>query len=308
MSEECSNKIGMLYLSATPIGNLEDMTYRSVRILGEADLIAAEDTRHSRKLLSHFDIHTPLTSYHEHNKLEKGPELVEKMLAGDTIVCISDAGLPGISDPGAHLAMLAIEAGINVSPLPGANAALSALICSGLATTAFTFYGFLPRTGKKRRELLERIKQSPETLIFYEAPHHLKGTLSDLIKALGPQRRAVTARELTKTFEEFNRLTLGELAGYYDEHDPKGEFVIIIEGFDAENETAVEPEQQLSPVEMVAGLEAEGMGHKDAMRETAKKLGISRRDVYQALLNTSSTALTEPASHCSGPPSPEGKA
>lgn len=284
MSEECNNKIGMLYLSATPIGNLEDMTYRSVRILGEADLIAAEDTRHSRKLLSHFDIHTPLTSYHEHNKLEKGPELVEKMLAGDTIVCISDAGLPGISDPGAHLAMLAIEAGINVSPLPGANAALSALICSGLDTTAFTFYGFLPRTGKKRRELLERINQSPETLIFYEAPHHLKGTLSDLIKALGAHRRAVTARELTKTFEEFNRRTLGELAEYYNEHDPKGEFVIIIEGFDSEKEVAAEPEQQLSPVEMVARLEAEGMGHKDAMRETAKKLGISRRDVYQALL------------------------
>ncbi len=284
MSEESNNKTGMLYLSATPIGNLEDMTYRSVRLLGEADLIAAEDTRHSRKLMSHFDIHTPLTSYHEHNKLEKGPELVEKMLAGDTIVCISDAGLPGISDPGAHLAMLAIEAGIKVSPLPGANAALSALICSGLDATAFTFYGFLPRTGKKRRELLERITRSPETLIFYEAPHHLKGTLGDLIKALGSHRRAVTARELTKTFEEFNRRTLGELAEYYNEHDPKGEFVIIIEGFDAENEVVSEPEQQLSPVEMVARLEAEGMGRKEAMREAAKKLGISRRDVYQALL------------------------
>ena len=299
---------GTLYIVGTPIGNLGDMTERQLDILSSVSFIAAEDTRVTRKLLSHFDIHTPLTSYHEHNKLEKGPELVEKMLAGDTIVCISDAGLPGISDPGAHLAMLAIEAGIQVSPLPGANAALSALICSGLDTTAFTFYGFLPRTGKKRRELLERINQSPETLIFYEAPHHLKGTLGDLIKALGPHRRAVTAREITKTFEEFNRRTLGELAEYYDEHDPKGEFVIITEGFDAENEVASEPEQQLSPAEMVAKLESEGMGRKDAMRETAKKLGISRRDVYQALLNTSSTALTEPASHCSGPPSPEGKA
>ncbi|ORU00890.1 rRNA small subunit methyltransferase I [Anaerovibrio sp. JC8] len=284
MSEESNKKIGMLYLSATPIGNLEDMTYRSVRILGEADLIAAEDTRHSRKLMSHFDIHTPLTSYHEHNKLEKGPELVERMLAGDTIVCISDAGLPGISDPGAHLAELAIESGVQVSPLPGANAALSALICSGLDTTAFTFYGFLPRTGKKRRELLERISKSPETLIFYEAPHHLKGTLEDLIKALGGHRRATTARELTKTFEEFNRRTLGELKEYYDEREPKGEFVIIIEGFDADNDIFAEPEQQLSPEEMVAKLEAEGMGRKDAMREAAKKLGISRRDVYQALL------------------------
>ncbi|WP_297963563.1 16S rRNA (cytidine(1402)-2'-O)-methyltransferase [uncultured Anaerovibrio sp.] len=286
MSEENTTKPGLLYLSATPIGNLEDMTYRSVRILGEADLIAAEDTRHSRKLLSHFDIHTPLTSYHEHNKLDKGPELVEHMLAGRTVVCISDAGLPGISDPGAHLAMLAIEAGIQVSPLPGANAALSALICSGLDTTAFTFYGFLPRTGKKRRELLERIARRPETLIFYEAPHHLKGTLGDLLKALGPHRRAVTARELTKAFEEFNRRSLGELAAYYDEHEPRGEFVIIVEGFDLNNEVEAGPKQQLTPAELVAKLEREGMGRKEAMREAAKQLGISRRDVYQALLNT----------------------
>lgn len=283
MAEELI-KQGMLYLSATPIGNLEDMTFRAVRMLGEADLIAAEDTRHSRKLLAHFDIHTPLTSYHEHNKLDKGPELVEKMLAGDTIVCISDAGLPGISDPGAHLAQLAIEAGLPVSPLPGANAALSALICSGLDTTAFTFYGFLPKTGKKRRELLARIAKSPETLIFYEAPHHLKTTLSDLIQALGGQRPAATARELTKKFEEFHRCTLGEMAAYYDEHEPKGEFVIIIGGYD-ENEPGLdEPSEQLSPQELVEQMEAAGMGRKEAMREAARKLGVSRRDVYQALL------------------------
>ena len=276
---------GTLYLCATPIGNLEDMTLRGIRMLGEADLIAAEDTRHSRKLLAHFDIHTPLTSYHEHNKLDKGPELVDKMLAGDTIVCISDAGLPGISDPGAHLAQLAIDAGIKVSPLPGANAALSALICSGLDTTAFTFYGFLPKTGKKRRELLEQIARKTETLIFYEAPHHLKSTLGDLVKALGPHRPAATARELTKKFEEFRRCTLGDLADYYSEHEPKGEFVIIVGGYDNDEADLVGPAEQLSPRELVEQLEAAGMGRKEAMRETAKKLGISRRDVYQALLD-----------------------
>ena len=284
MSEELT-KQGMLYLSATPIGNLEDMTLRGIRMLGEADLIAAEDPRHSRKLLAHFDIHTPLTSYHEHNKLDKGPELVEKMLAGDTIVCISDAGLPGISDPGAHLAQLAIDAGIKVSPLPGANAALSALICSGLDTTAFTFYGFLPKTGKKRRELLEQIARKTETLIFYEAPHHLKSTLGDLVKALGPHRPAATARELTKKFEEFRRCTLGDLADYYREHEPKGEFVIIVGGYDNDEADLIGPAEQLSPRELVEQMEAAGMGRKEAMRETAKKLGISRRDVYQALLD-----------------------
>ena len=284
MSEKI-NTVGMLYLSATPIGNLEDMTLRAIRILGEADLIAAEDTRHSRKLLAHFDIHTPLTSYHEHNKLEKGPELVEKMLNGAIIVCISDAGLPGISDPGAHLAMLAVEAGIKVSPLPGANAALSALICSGLDTTAFSFYGFLPKTGKKRRELLATLSDRAETLIFYEAPHHLLGTLRDLSETLGDNRKAVAARELTKKFEEFHRSSLGELMGFYAENEPKGEFVIIVEGCTRSEAQPQLPEEPLSLREMVEQLEQSGMGRKDAMREVAKKLGISRRDVYQEMLN-----------------------
>ena len=282
MSEE---KRGRLYLSATPIGNLEDMTYRGVRMLAEADLIAAEDTRHTRKLLSHYDIHTPTTSYHEHNKLTKGPELVERMLAGTVLVCVSDAGLPGISDPGAHLAQLAIEAGIEVSPLPGANAALSALICSGLDTTAFTFYGFLPKSSKKRRELLERIKYSPETLIFYEAPHHLKETLKQLCEALGEERPAAAARELTKHYEEFNRRTLGELLSYYQENEPRGEFVLIIAGFDAEK--AVSSKQQAEtkdPVQLVAELEQQGVSRKEAMREAAKRLGMSRRDIYNILL------------------------
>lgn len=282
MSEE--NR-GRLYLSATPIGNLEDMTYRGVRMLAEADLIAAEDTRHTRKLLSHYDIHTPATSYHEHNKLTKGPELVEKMLSGTVVVCVSDAGLPGISDPGAHLAQLAIEAGIQVSPLPGANAALSALICSGLDTTAFTFYGFLPKSSKKRRELLERIKCSPETLIFYEAPHHLKETLKQLCEALGEERLAAAARELTKHYEEFNRRSLGELLDYYQENEPRGEFVLIISGYDAEKAASTQQAEEVTdPVQMVEAFEQQGLSRKEAMRETAKKLGISRRDVYNILL------------------------
>ena len=281
MTEE---KRGRLYLSATPIGNLEDMTFRAVRILGEADLIAAEDTRHTRKLLSHYDIHTAATSYHEHNKLTKGPELVEKMQSGAVVVCVSDAGLPGISDPGAHLAQLAIEAGIEVSPLPGANAALSALICSGLDTTAFTFYGFLPRTGKKRRELLSRVKESPETLIFYEAPHHLRETLGQLCEALGEMRPAVAARELTKRYEEFNRRTLGELLAYYQENEPRGEFVLIVSGFDSSREASAEAAAPADPVELVARLESEGVPRKEAMRQAAKTLNMSRRDIYNLLL------------------------
>lgn len=275
---------GTLYLCATPIGNLEDMTYRAVRMLGEVELIAAEDTRHTRQLLTHFDIHTKLTSYHEHNKFEKGPELIDYMLEGHDLICVSDAGLPGICDPGSHLAQLAIEAGIKVSPLPGANAGLSALICSGLDTTAFTFIGFLPKTGKKQQEVLEGVKGHRETLIFYEAPHHLKATLKVMAKVLGENRQAVLGRELTKKFEEFRRGRLAELMAYYEENDPRGEYVIIIEGAgDAEvTETKAE---ELSPMELCQKLMEEGLPKKEAMRETAKRLGLSRRDVYQAMLD-----------------------
>ncbi len=274
---------GILYLCATPIGNLEDMTYRAVRMLGEVELIAAEDTRHTRQLLTHFDIHTKLTSYHEHNKFEKGPELVKYILEGHDLICVSDAGLPGICDPGSHLAQLAIEAGIKVSPLPGANAGLSALICSGLDTTAFTFIGFLPKTSRKQQEVLEGVKGHKETLIFYEAPHHLKGTLKIMAKVLGENRQAALGRELTKKFEEFRRGTLAELMAYYEEHDPRGEYVIIVDG--AGEEAALEiQEEVLSPAELCQKLMAEGLAKKEAMRETAKRLGLSRRDVYQAML------------------------
>lgn len=274
---------GTLYLCATPIGNLEDMTYRAVRMLGEVELIAAEDTRHTRQLLTHFDIHTKLTSYHEHNKFEKGPELINYILEGHDLICVSDAGLPGICDPGSHLAQLAIEAGIRVSPLPGANAGLSALICSGLDTTAFTFIGFLPKTGKKQQEVLEGVRGHRETLIFYEAPHHLKGTLKVMGKVLGENRQAALGRELTKKFEEFRRGTLAELLAHYEENEPRGEYVIIVEG--AGEETAAEAQEEvLSPAELCNRLMAEGLPKKEAMRETAKRLGLSRRDVYQAML------------------------
>ena len=276
------NNYGTLYLCATPIGNLEDMTYRAVRMLGEVDLIAAEDTRHTRQLLTHFDIHTRLTSYHEHNKSTKGPELIEYLKAGNDLICVSDAGLPGICDPGSHLAELAIAAGIKVSPLPGANAGLSALICSGLDTTLFTFVGFLPRTAKKQQEVLATVKDYAGTLIFYEAPHHLKATLKQLAGVLG-DRQAVLGRELTKKFEEFRRDNLTGLLAYYQANDPRGEYVILVAGNTAEVSNEVET-AALTPVEICKSLMAAGLDKKAAMRETAQKLGISRRDVYQALL------------------------
>ena len=272
---------GVRYWCATAIGKLEDMTYRAVRILGEVPLIAAEDTRHTRQLLTHFDIHTKLTSYHEHNKVEKGPELIAWLLEGNDLACVSDAGLPGIADPGSMLAKQAIEAGIRVVPLPGANAALSALICSGLDTMRFSFVGFLPRTKQKRRERLDEVKLHLETLLFYEAPHHLKGTLSELLAVLG-DRRAVLARELTKKFEEFARGTLSSLQPETSGIEPRGEYVIVVEG--ASEEMQEGAATTATPAELVEKYMAAGQNKKEAMRSAAQDLGISRRDVYQALL------------------------
>jgi len=283
MITESANGAGTLYLCATPIGNLEDMTYRAVRMLGEVELIAAEDTRHTRQLLTHFDIHTKLTSYHEHNKFTKGPELIAYIQQGHDLVCVSDAGLPGICDPGSHLAELAIAAGIRVSPLPGCNAGLSALICSGLDTTLFTFVGFLPKTARKQQETLARIKNYEGSLIFYEAPHHLKATLKQLLTGFG-DRQAVLGRELTKKFEEFRRGTLSELLAYYAGNDPRGEYVIIVEGASEETVQTEAEAVPADPAELCRQLMAEGLDKKQAMRETAKKLGLSRRDVYQAML------------------------
>lgn len=274
---------GMLYLCATPIGNLGDITYRAVEMLRTADVIAAEDTRHTRGLLAHYDIHTPMTSYHEHNKEEKGAELIARMRAGETVVCVSDAGLPGIADPGGDLARRAIAEGIPVTPLPGANAALSALICAGLPLEGFTFVGFLPRKEKKRRELLARIAAYPETLIFYEAPHRLRETLAALTAKLGAERQACAARELTKKFEELRRMTLGDLLAHYREHEPRGEFVLVVAGAD-ESAVVADAAEEMSLTERYAAHIAKGLDKKEAMRRTAQELGISRRDVYQALL------------------------
>ena len=275
---------GQLYLCATPIGNLGDITYRAVETLRMADLIAAEDTRHTRGLLSHYDIHTPMTSYHEHNKEEKGTELIARMQTGETVVCVSDAGMPGIADPGGDLARRAIAEGILVTPLPGANAALSALICAGLPLDGFTFVGFLPRKEKKRRELLARVAAYPETLIFYEAPHRLKETLAALVAAFGTERRACAARELTKKFEEFRRASLGQLLAYYEEHEPRGEFVLIVAGTDETRVASADSAEEMSLAERYAAHIANGLDKKEAMRRTAQELGIARRAVYQAVL------------------------
>lgn len=279
-----SGAVGTLYLCATPIGNLEDMTFRAVRMMKEVPLIAAEDTRHTRKLLAHYDVHTPLTSYHEHNKLEKGPELIAHLCAGQDLLLVSDAGLPGIADPGSHLAELAITAGVTVTPLPGANAALSALICSGIDTTKFTFVGFLPKTTKKRREILAELRSHQETMLFYESPHRLKSTLAELTDIFGADRSAAAARELTKKFEEFVRGTLDELSAHFAENQPRGEFCLVLAGSSAAKAELPIADELADPVTLVRRLLAQGMDKKQAMKQTAQTLKISRRDVYQAVL------------------------
>lgn len=275
---------GTLYLCATPIGNLEDMTFRAVRILKEVDVVAAEDTRHTRKLLTHFDIHTPLVSYHEHNKLGRGPELIERLLAGENIACVSDAGMPGISDPGSHLAMLAIEAGITVTPIPGANAGLSALIASGLDTTEFHFIGFLSKQKKNRLETLARIKPIQGTLIFYESPHRLKDTLGELLDVFG-DRNIVAARELTKKFEEFRRGTITELITYYKEEAPRGEFTLIVNGRGEEEAMIAEETIDMTVEEELVMLIENGTEKKEAIRQVARRRNMPKRDVYQIALS-----------------------
>lgn len=278
-------KPGTLYLCPTPIGNLEDMTFRSVRMLKEAAVVAAEDTRHTRKLLAHFDIHTPLVSYHEHNKALRGPELIERLLAGDNIAVVSDAGMPGISDPGSDLVRLAIEANAGVVALPGPNAALTALVCSGLDTTTFTFVGFLPKTRKKRRELIDALASHPYTLIFYEAPHRITGTLEELKTAWG-DRPAAAGRELSKMFEEFVRGTLSSVHQHFLSHQPRGEFTLVVAGKEDAGQPAdtAEPEAEVSPAAAVAALMAAGMDKKQAIKKVALDRKMSKRDVYQSVL------------------------
>ena len=276
---------GRLYLCATPIGNLEDITLRVLRVLKEADLIAAEDTRNSLHLLNHFDIHTPMTSYHEYNKIEKGRILVEKMLSGQNIALITDAGTPGISDPGEELVRMCHEAGIEVTSVPGPAACITALTMSGLPTRRFAFEAFLPMDKKERTEILGELKNETRTIVLYEAPHRLVRTLSELCETLG-DRQAVLLRELTKKHETVFRSTLQSLLDYYQEQKPLGECVLVVEG---QSREAIREEEQRSwddiPVEEhVEMYEKQGNSRKEAMRLAAKDRGISRRDIYQHLL------------------------
>ena len=279
---------GTLYLCATPIGNLDDLSFRAVAILKTVSLIAAEDTRHTRKLTSRFDIHCPLTSYHEHNKIRKGPELLAKLQAGQDVALVSDAGMPGISDPGEDLVRLAVQAGITVTPIPGPCAAVTALTASGLPTGAFVFAGFLPKQASARRDRLLVLRNYPETLIFYESPHQLLRTLEELQAVLG-DRQAVSGRELTKLHEEFRRGRLSELAAGFREQAARGEFVVMVAGRD---ETMAMPEPAATQIsdegirQEIARRIAAGANKKDAIRMTASQWGLSRRRVYQLALDS----------------------
>ncbi|MCI5512091.1 MAG: 16S rRNA (cytidine(1402)-2'-O)-methyltransferase [Oliverpabstia sp.] len=277
---------GKLFLCATPIGNLEDITFRVLRMLKEVDVIAAEDTRNSIKLLNHFEIKTPMTSYHEYNKIEKGHYLVELMQQGQQVALITDAGTPGISDPGEELVAMCHEAGIPVTSLPGPAACITALTISGLSTRRFAFEAFLPSDKKEKAAVLEELKDETRTTILYEAPHRLVRTLEELYQALG-ERRVTVCRELTKKHETAFLTTLSGALAYYQENDPKGECVIVMEGR-SRKEMEEEKQQQWETMPLEEHMkiyENQGMSRKEAMKAVAKDRGVSRRDIYQQLLD-----------------------
>ncbi|MBQ4068002.1 MAG: 16S rRNA (cytidine(1402)-2'-O)-methyltransferase [Lachnospiraceae bacterium] len=273
--------MGMLYLCATPIGNLEDITYRVVRILNEVDIIGAEDTRNSIKLLNHFNIKTPMTSYHEHNKVEKAKYLVKQMQEGKNVAIITDAGTPGISDPGEELVRQCYEAGIQVTSLPGAAACITALTMSGLPTRRFAFEAFLPSDKKEKARILEELKNETRTIIIYEAPHRLIKTLEELKNTIG-NRRVTLCKELTKRYENAMLTTFEEAIEYYEENEPKGEFVLVIEGRSHEEIDEENKQEWLAMTveEHMEFYEKQGISHKDAMKMVAKDRGVSKRDIY----------------------------
>ena len=280
-----TNSKGTLYLCATPIGNLEDMTFRAVRILKEVDVIAAEDTRNSVKLLNHFDIHTPMTSYHEFNKIDKGQYLVKRLLEGENIALITDAGMPGISDPGEELVRMCRDAGVPVTAVPGACACVTALVISGRSTRRFCFEAFLPTDKKERRAVMEELKTETRTSIIYEAPHRLVKTLQELLNELG-DRKITVCKELTKKHETGFETTLKEAVPYYEQNEPRGEYVLVLEGCSRQQ---MEQEAQNAWKEMSLGdhmklYEEQGMNRKDAMKQVAKDRGVGKREIYQALL------------------------
>lgn len=275
---------GKLYLCATPIGNLEDITYRVLRILKEVDLIAAEDTRNSIKLLNHFEIKTPMTSYHEYNKIEKAHVLIDKMQSGMDIALITDAGTPGISDPGEELVAMCYKAGIQVSSIPGPAACITALTLSGLSTRRFVFEAFLPQDKKERKNILLELEKETRTIILYEAPHRLTRTLKELLETLG-NRRITLCRELTKKHETVFQSTIQDLIDFYKEEKPLGECVLVIEG---KNKKELEEEsrsswEKMSIEEHVQIYENQGISRKDAMKLAAKDRGVPKRDIYQYL-------------------------
>ena len=276
---------GKLYLCATPIGNLEDMTYRVVRTLQEVDLIAAEDTRNSIKLLNHFEIKTPMTSYHEYNKIEKGKKLVEKLQSGINIALITDAGTPGISDPGEELVKMCYEAGIEVTSLPGAAACITALTLSGLSTRRFAFEAFLPSDKKEKQLVLRELESETRTIIMYEAPHRLLKTLQELLEHLG-NRKITVCRELTKKHETAFVTTLEEAIRYYEMNEPKGECVLVMEGKSRKDirREEVSKWEEMTIEEHMEYYTSQGIDKKEAMKLVAKDRGISKRDVYQQLL------------------------
>jgi len=270
---------GVLYLVATPIGNLEDISARAVRVLGEVDVIAAEDTRVSRKLLNHFEIKKPLISYYEQNKRMRGEELLQRLLCGENIALITDAGMPAISDPGADIVKDAISAGIEIIAIPGASAVLTALIVSGMDTVRFTFEGFLPREKAARRKILFSLSDESRTMIFYEAPHRLKAVLTDMVEQFGSTRRIALCRELTKMHEQILRMSLEQASAYYCENQPRGDFVLVVEGKAKDDEGIVVPDDsQLT--EELNQLMGQGHSRKQASRIIAEKYELAVKSVY----------------------------
>ena len=275
---------GTLYLCATPIGNLQDMTPRVVETLQMVDIIAAEDTRNSIRLLNHFDIHTPMTSYHEYNKVEKARQLIVKLQEGQNIALITDAGTPAISDPGEVLVRMCHEAGINVTSLPGAAACITALTLSGLATRRFCFEGFLPAEKKEKKEILEELATETRTMILYEAPHHLIRTLEELYGALG-NRKICVCRELTKKFETILSTTLEEALELYKSEEPRGEYVLVVEGKSREEkrQESIAAWESMTIEEHMSYYEEQGMDQKSAMKQVAKDRGVGKREIYAYL-------------------------
>lgn len=271
---------GILYIVATPIGNLEDISFRAVRILQSVDYIAAEDTRHTGKLLNHFQIKVPQISYHEHNQKQRIPELLDKLKAGKNIALVTDAGMPGISDPGYEMVIACIDAGVNVVPIPGANAAITALSAAGLPSERFVFEGFLPTKGKERQQRLDLLANESRTIILYESPHRLEKTLADLVNCLGSDRPIALGRELTKLHEEFWRGTLGEALSYYQSVPPQGEFTLVIAGKSEANE-------EISDTTITTELENllnQGISRSEATKIMAERTSVSRRKIYQLAL------------------------